>query len=45
MNLSGVGWNDAEKLLVLEDETYRAYVEVYEFYLFIIYFNMSNTII
>ncbi|XP_039141171.1 uncharacterized protein LOC120278442 [Dioscorea cayenensis subsp. rotundata] len=27
MNLSGVGWNDTEKMLVLEDETYRTYVE------------------
>ncbi|XP_039125510.1 uncharacterized protein LOC120261626 [Dioscorea cayenensis subsp. rotundata] len=27
MNLSGVGWNDTEKKLVLEDETYRTYVE------------------
>ncbi|KAH7681900.1 Myb/SANT-like domain-containing protein [Dioscorea alata] len=27
MNLSGVGWNDTEKKLVLEDETYRTYIE------------------
>ncbi|KAJ0967955.1 hypothetical protein J5N97_024872 [Dioscorea zingiberensis] len=27
MNLSGVGWNDSQKILVLEDETYRAFVE------------------
>ncbi|XP_039138730.1 uncharacterized protein LOC120276054 [Dioscorea cayenensis subsp. rotundata] len=27
MNLSGVGWNDTEKMLVLEDETYQTYVE------------------
>ncbi|KAJ0985827.1 hypothetical protein J5N97_004183 [Dioscorea zingiberensis] len=27
MNLSGVGWNNAQKMLVLEDETYRTYVE------------------
>ncbi|XP_039134245.1 uncharacterized protein LOC120271639 [Dioscorea cayenensis subsp. rotundata] len=27
LNLSGVGWNDTEKKLVLEDETYRTYAE------------------
>ncbi|KAH7668768.1 hypothetical protein IHE45_11G033300 [Dioscorea alata] len=27
MNFSGMGWNDTEKMLVLEDETYRTYVE------------------
>ncbi|KAJ0966322.1 hypothetical protein J5N97_027460 [Dioscorea zingiberensis] len=27
MALSGVGWNDSSKMLVLEDESYRTYVE------------------
>ncbi|KAH7672047.1 Myb/SANT-like domain-containing protein [Dioscorea alata] len=27
MNLSGVGWNDESKMLILEDETYRTFVE------------------
>ncbi|KAH7672048.1 Myb/SANT-like domain-containing protein [Dioscorea alata] len=27
MNLSGVGWNDTEKKLVLEDKTYLTYIE------------------
>ncbi|KAJ0963392.1 hypothetical protein J5N97_028514 [Dioscorea zingiberensis] len=27
MNLNGVGWNNTRKMLVLEDETYRTYVE------------------
>ncbi|KAM0951967.1 putative peptidylprolyl isomerase [Dioscorea sansibarensis] len=27
MNLNGIGWNDSEQVLVLEDEMYRAYVE------------------
>ena len=37
MNLSGVGWNDMEKMLMLEDEIYRTYVEVYKFIIFITY--------
>lgn len=37
MNLIGIGWNDSEKMLVLEDETYRAYVKVYEWNLFILF--------
>ncbi|KAH7650997.1 ArsR-like helix-turn-helix domain-containing protein [Dioscorea alata] len=45
MNLRGVGWNDTEKKLVQEDETYRTYVEVCLFCLFIMFDMIINTII
>ena len=44
MNLSVIGWNDSEKTLVLEDETFHAYVEVYGLYLLFTY-SMNSIVI
>ena len=32
LNLNHIGWNDMEKMLVLEEETYHTDVEVYVLY-------------
>ncbi|KAJ0975394.1 hypothetical protein J5N97_017359 [Dioscorea zingiberensis] len=40
MDLSGVGWNDEKKMFVLEDETFRTFVEIEN--LSIVLFSMDD---